>query len=307
MRGASIVNGAGVVIALAVSMAMALVDPPDREATASATDQAAPDTPTSLVDATGTEVPVRAYARIVSASTVADELVLELCDARRLVAVTALSAEGPDAHRFEGRETIASIDETERIVSLEPDLVLVHNVAEPRRVARLREAGLVVFDLGALEGVRSLETDIVQVATLCGARDRGQTYRDRWRGRLARVADGRAPSERALYLTIYGDRLYGGAEGTSYHDVIEAAGLADAASGRYEGWPQYAIEQVLELDPDLIVTRPEMGRRICRGALSTLRACRDDAIIELDETLLDDPGPGILDAAEALRDAVEAR
>ncbi|MBX3275349.1 MAG: ABC transporter substrate-binding protein [Sandaracinaceae bacterium] len=240
--------------------------------------------------------------RIASASTVADSLLLELCAPSRVVAVTARSAEGPRAHRFEGFPTIRALDDVEAIVALRPEVVVAHNVAEPGRVARLEGVGIRVLDLGSLEGRRTLGEDARAIGALCGAPDAGARWAAAFERRMGAIA-ARVPPERrrgALYLTIYGDRFMGGTDGTSYHDVLVAAGLVDLAAARFDGWPTYDVEQLLELDPETIVTRDGMSATLCaHDALRALRAC-PRGMIELDPELLDDPGPGMLDAAEAL-------
>lgn len=241
--------------------------------------------------------------RVASASTVADALLLELCAPSRVVAVTARSAEGRDAHRYEGIATIRALDDVEAIVTLRPDVLIAHNVADPARVARLRAAGVEVVDLGALEGRRSLGEDARAVGALCGAPAAGERWARAFERRMDAVAAD-VPADarpRALYLTVYGDRFMGGADGTSYHDVMVAAGLRDAAEDDFDGWPTYETEELLALDPDLLVTRAGMGRALCgHSTLRALRAC-PDGVVELDPELLDDPGPGMLEAAEALR------
>jgi len=90
--------------------------------------------------------------------------------------------------------------------------------------------------------------------------------------------------------------------------VLEHAGLRDgAAEAGFDGWPELTPEQVLAINPQYLVTRPGMGSVLCgRDALSALRACRrPHGVLEVDGMLLDDPGPTILEAAEALRAALE--
>lgn len=114
---------------------------------------------------------------------------------------------------------------------------------------------------------------------------------------------------RALYVSAYGDKLFGGTVGTTYQDIIEFAGLIDAAAGTYRNWPEYTPELLLGLDPDIVVTRRGMAQVLCRVAgLDRLRACsRPGAIVELDGFVLDDPGLGLLEATEALHAAVLGR
>jgi hypothetical protein len=126
------------------------------------------------------------------------------------------------------------------------------------------------------------------------------------------VAADIAPSarKRAVYVSAYGGQLFGGTVPSSYHDVLTAAGLLDIAAARFRDYPHYDPEQLLDLDPELIVTQPASVALICRvSGLGRLRACQDDGagIIGLDDAVLGDPGLGMLEAAEALRDHAYGR
>ncbi len=292
MTRTSLVNGLALGAAIAASVLAAPSGPAATRATPAARD-----------------APARAEARrIASASTVADALLFELCARERVVAITAQSGAGRDAHRFEGLPAIRSLDDVEAILGLHPDALVAHNVADPARVARLRAAGVRVLDLGPLEGRATLGDDARAIAALCGAGDAGERWARAFERRMDAVAgDVLAPRQRALYLNVYGDRFMGGTDGTSYHDVLVAAGLADAAAATHDGWPTYDVEELLALDPDLLVTRAGMGAAICaHSTLRGLRACRAGPI-ELGPDLLDDPGPGMLEAAEALHAAAFPR
>ena len=242
--------------------------------------------------------------RIVSASTVADQLLLALCERDRVAAFTALSVErAPDRHRYAGVPTIASLDDVEAIVAMSPEVVLASNVADARRVARLEEAGVKVIDLGVPSGFEALKHAIAEVAALCGDRGRGEALTRQLDLRVAAIADGVTNRRGALYAVVYGGRIYGGTTGTSYHDVIRFAGLRDVAADAFQDFPQYTTEQLLRLDPEIIVTRDGMREAICRQpGLEALRAC-PAGVIEIDATLLEDPGLGMIDAALLLREA----
>lgn len=302
MNRVDLSNAAAVVGALVLSMLAVGIRPGRGEAPApaAATEEA-------LVDATGTRLPPGDYRRIASATSIADRLLLELCDPTRILAVTATSAEGPRGYRYQGKAPIRSLDRLEALLELDPDVVVVSNVGDPRRVARLREAGLSVFDLGAPSSWASLQAMTLDLATLCGDRARGEEVWRRLDARARSIAPPMADEARpaAIYLATYGGRLYGGTTGSSYHDVIELAGLRDAAAKDYRGFPQYSVEQLLALDPPTIVTKEGQAAALCgRDELAPLTACRQDQVVEIEGTILDDPGLGILDAATALREAV---
>jgi len=251
-------------------------------------------------------VEVEEAHRIVSGSTVADALLMTLCAPERVIAVTSLSAEGRNAHRFAGLDTVRTLDDVEAIIALRPDVVLTHNVADPRRVERIRAAGPRVVDLGLLEGRASLGDDARVIGALCGAPEAGARWAAAFERRMAAVARDVPEASRrdAMYLSTYGDLFIGGTRGSSYHDVLEAGGLHDVAAADHEGWPTYALEELLGLNPEVIVTRTGMAEVLCgHPTLSRLRAC-PDAMVEVDGELLDDPGPGMLEAAETVRASV---
>ena len=104
-------------------------------------------------------------------------------------------------------------------------------------------------------------------------------------------------------MATYGETLFGGTVGTSYHDVLLAAGCRDAAQGHFTDWPQYGVEQVVSLAPEVIVTK--RGMTAALQALPGMHVLRHTRYIELDGAVLEDPGPRLLEAAELLRDALQ--
>ena len=272
-------------------------------------EEKAPDGTAALRDASGTLAPLRHYARIASASVVADHVLDALCEPERVVAVSTQSkANARLAFKHGGRRALDSPAELETILALRPDLLIINHFGDPRFAARLRAHGIVVFDLGEMHGLSTLLPNIRVIGRLIGAEERADELAATFQRRIDVVAHDVAPAQRrrALYLSAYGKQLFGGARGTSYHDVLVHAGLVDVAGERYEGWPALDAEQVLALDPDVLVTKRGMARALCGApGLGALRACSGAArIIELDPELADDPGLPMLDATEQLHDAV---
>ena len=262
----------------------------------------------ALLDAARTAIPLLPYRRIVSGSTVSDWLLVELCEPDRIRAVTQRSlASAPWRHRFADKSGLASLNNVEAILAMKPDLLLIDSFGDPSRVARLRERGLAVFDMGQMRGLATLWPTIERIGALCGRHERARRLAWRWRQTLAALAaSGPAARRRALYLSPYGSKLFGGTRGTGYHDLLHHGGLIDAAADRFSDFPEYSVEQILALDPDVIVTRSGTGAILCRmPGLGTLRACETpDAIIELPEFSIDDPGLGLLESIENLYWAV---
>ncbi|MDB4989342.1 MAG: hypothetical protein JWN04_4520 [Myxococcaceae bacterium] len=267
-----------------------------------------PDGRKALRDARGILVPLLDYRRIASGTLVADRVLVDLCEPDRVLAYSRAAEQTPSAHRYVGKPTLDTRDGVERVLALKPDLLIVSELVDASYLARLEERGIRVFALGPMQGISTLLPEIRALGLMIGAEARADQYARTLQQRLENVAREVPTGARArtLYLSIYGDKLFASAAATSYHDVIGYAGLSDAAAvAGLTGWPELTGERVLALDPEVLVTRTGMSPLLCRHpGLELLRPCRGQGrIIELDGALLDDPGPAMLEAAEALHAA----
>jgi iron complex transport system substrate-binding protein len=186
-------------------------------------------------------------------------------------------------------------------LALKPDLVVVSGGVTPA-VTRLHDAGITVFMLGDLTGWTQCAKIIVDFGRLLCVEERAARLLARHEARLAAVAaQALAVRPRALWVAVIGDRLYGGTIGTSYHDLLIRAGCSDVAAGRYTAWPEYSFEDVLMLNPEIIVTATGQGDVLRRRSGADRLHGR---IIELPEAVAGDPGLGLVDAVEQLHAAL---
>lgn len=302
------------VIALALSVAaMATAHqqapnlPTQREAPAPSTRGAA---------AMTVAVPDGGFRRVVSVNLVADGILAEIAEPSRVMATTSwIDPPHPRAHILAGRPRIDTLDEIERILTLRPDLVLVATPHDPARARRLQAEGITVVGLSAGAAREDLDADITTVATLLGAPARGEALRaslDRRRAALRALSSTSRPTDkpRALFVSAISGATWGGALGTSYHDILDAAGLRDVATeAGLRGWPQLRAEHLLAWDPDVIAGEEGLRVSLCASqTLGQLRACREEgAILELPPRVVNDPGPARIEAAERLAEALRAR
>lgn len=260
---------------------------------------------TEIVDARGASVPVAPYQRIVSLSTISDHVLLRLVEPERLVSITDYTSRHPVAWQFGERPTVASSGALESVISLQPDLVVVTLYADEAYLARLRECGIQVFDLGDMRGIETTRASIRALGALLDVRPRADALQRSYDRELAALK-ARTPESELLpgiYLSVYGDTFFGATANTSYADTLRLGGVRDIAAERgFVDWPQYTAEQLLELDPPLIVTLEGMGQVIrSHSLLSTLSACGPDGrIVELDGAYNSDAGLGIVEAAHQL-------
>ena len=263
-----------------------------------------------LVDASGFAIPLRPYVRVAGASALADTLLLALTEPERIDALSSYGREHSEApHLYGARFPIVSLDQLEILIERRVDLIVMNDMRSEARLARARESGIQLFNLGEMRGLSTLLPNIAAVAALVGAPERGRAYADKLVRRMKMVSADIPIARRkhALYVSAYANQLLGGAVGTSYHDVLVHAGLIDVTDGEYSGWPQYDPEQLVALDPELIIANEGTAKGLCLvGGLQQLRACQHGGagVLSRPTALLGDPGPRMLEAAEALRTMV---
>lgn len=260
-------------------------------------------------DARGRSIPVRAYRRIASLDPVADHLLLRLVAPDRLVAVTRYTRERhPEGYRFGGRPTLSSSADLEGLLSLRPDLVVVSRFADEAYMSRLREEGVVVAGLGEPTGVSATVRSIRTLAAILDVPERGRRLENVFVRELVGLEHGLKGRHRPLgmYLGVFGDSLFGGTEGSNHADVLRYGGIRDAAARHgHRRWPKYGPEEVLAIDPPVIVTGDGMTRAICDHAiLRRLQACHTGRVVELPPERNVDSGLGLVEAAQALQTLV---
>lgn len=307
-HGRPLVNTMVLLAALATAVGLASAHMHRHRSTSLSATRASP----ALRDATGHRVAVAEYRRIASASTVADAILREIVANDCIVAVSAHTRRNaPGRWRYEAWPGIESLRDLEAIVALKPDLVLTSHLNQPRLVERLRSAEITVFDLGPIRGAAALRHSIRALARLLGVPARGEWLVRRFDRRFARVAAGVEPQKRVwgMYLGLHAGELYGGAQGTSFYDVLQAAGVRDVATrAGYRLWPTYSGEDLLRLDPPWIVTNQGSEPLVCRHpSMDKLTACRSGQVRGVPRGLLSAAGLDMVDAAEAVHDAVYAR
>jgi iron complex transport system substrate-binding protein len=207
--------------------------------------------------------------------------------------------------------------DTEAIVRLHPDLVIVHAGPHtvPQQLAGMKIRTALV-DRGNLAGVYSSTRIIGQAA---GVPDRAASLVATIQRRLETIRESGSRLTRRRVLLIVGrepgtlTNLIGAGPGSFLHDVIAAAGgvnvLGDKGLPEY---PQISMESVIRLAPDVIVDAGDMGdsveehrRRqpfterlwreqpnVAAGRRGDVHAVTSDAFVV--------PGPRVVDAAGQL-------
>ena len=197
----------------------------------------------------------------------------------------------------------------EQIIALEPQVVIMAKMAQTEeQVAALEEAGIrvVVSDAQDIEGVY---TTIRLIGALVGRNDEAEVMVADMQSAFADIAAKSENTGKTVYFEVsplqWG--LWTAGKGTFMDELATLCGLTNAFAD-VEGWAEISEEQVLERDPDYIVTismyygeGPTPVEEIkSRAGWDALKAVQNDAIFNADSNEVSRPGPRLKDAAEAL-------
>lgn len=197
----------------------------------------------------------------------------------------------------------------EQIIALEPQVVVMAKMAQTEeQVAALEKAGIrvVVSDAQDIEGVY---TAIRLIGALVGRNDEAEAMVADMQSAFADIAAKSGNTGKTVYFEVsplqWG--LWTAGKGTFMDELATMCGLTNAFAD-VEGWAEISEEQVLERDPDYIVTismyygeGPTPVEEIkSRAGWDALKAVQNDAIFNADSNEVSRPGPRLKDAAEAL-------
>jgi len=191
--------------------------------------------------------------RIIGLTPALTEILFDLDLDGRIVGATTWADHPPQAARLPRVGSYISPN-VERIVVLNPDLVLADREGNPPRVVeRLEQAGLPVFVTRSDDPVR-LPEQIARVGMVCGRAERGRVLAEELRSRIhaatARLTE--TPPVRALM--VMGNRPLICAGPETLHGkllvMLRADNLAQNAPGH---WPKLSLEYVIQARPEVIV------------------------------------------------------
>ena len=201
----------------------------------------------------------------------------------------------------------------EQIIALEPQVLLMSTMAQTEeQIAQLEEAGIkvVVSDAQDIEGVY---TAVEMIGKLMGKEKEAEQVIVSMQAAFADLSNSTAGRGKTVYFEVspleYG--LWTAGSGTFMNEIAEMLGMKNIFDD-VQGWAEISEEQVIERNPDYIVTitmyfgegpTPEeeiMGRT----GWENVTAVKNGAILNLQNNELSRPTPRLKDGAILLNNFV---
>ena len=272
--------------------------------------------PITLTDMAGREITLESPATRVVALTAADCEILYAIGAGDTLVGRGEYCDYPA--EVSAVPSVQSGMETnlEQIIALKPQVLFMSTMAQTEeQVASLEAAGIkvVVSDAQNIEGVY---TAIALIGALTGKSAEAQSVIDGMKNTFAALSARASELEgKSVYFEVsplqYG--LWTAGSGTFMDEISNMLGLKNIFAD-LSGWAEISEEQVLERNPDIIVTvamyfgegpKP-VDEILSRTGWQDVAAVKNGDILNLANNELSRPGPRLAEGAQALFDFVLA-
>jgi iron complex transport system substrate-binding protein len=196
----------------------------------------------------------------------------------------------------------------EKILALDPDLVLIAHGTPIEVIDSLDAMGLTVFCLHTT-GLDDLLNDIQTVGEVTDSETEAETLTSELAARIEAVTSETEGLEleeilRVFYF-IWNDPIFSVGSGTFEDGLIEAAGGVNICHNS-TGYPIISVEEVVARNPEVIIAPSGHGEgadflydwAMNSTALNTTDARQNGRVYKVDQDLVQRPGPRLVDGLE---------
>ncbi len=217
-------------------------------------------------------------------------------------------------------EEVASVTEiqsggefnVEQVIALEPDVVIMTKMAhDPDVVDQLEQNNIpvIVTDAQTLEDTYNC---ITLLGTVAGKAAEAEAVIADMKARIDAVAAKVESSGKTVYFETtpleYGYGLWSAAKGNFMDEIGTICGLTNIFADLEEAWPMVSEEDVIQKNPDYIITIDSSGMGdldaagviLAREAWQDITAVKEGHVLIVGNDAFTRPGPRLADAVEML-------
>ena len=244
--------------------------------------------------------------RIVALAPSVTEIIYALGQEDRLVGVTQYSDYPEAAKQLAKVGSYVNLD-LERIITLTPDLCIGVKDGNPKDVVdRLDDLKVPVFVVNP-RNLSSVMQTLTAIGDLLDVKERADAIVSSMQARIAKIEEtvSRADTQPGVFFQIGISPIVSVGTQTFIHELIVKAGGRNLAAGSV-AYPRYSREQVLGMQPDVIVITSMARYAIFQQVKkeweqwSEIPAVKQNRIFMQDSNLFDRPTPRLVDGLELL-------
>lgn len=263
----------------------------------------------SIIDDFGREVILeKAPERIISLTPSNTEILYALGLGEKIVGVSTFDDYPAEVLEIEKVGDFNG-NNLERIIELEPDLVVIYGEGNEEENLRLEEAGInyAAFEPESIEAV--IET-IEKIGRLTGKVDEAKTVTEEMNEQMNEILSKiEGVESRRVFYEIWHEPLMAAGPGSFMDELMTLAGGENIAKDADVEYPQFDLEQLIELNPEVYLTSIDLPEKTVESISARPGYENIDAIINnevhlLDPNVVSRPGPRIIQALELVAKAI---
>ncbi len=200
----------------------------------------------------------------------------------------------------------------EKIVELNPDLVLVYGAGNEEDNKVLKDAGIKV--LGFMpETIDAVINDIETVGKATGKNKEAAELVEAMNNKKNEILEKvKGQEEVKVFYEIWHDPLMAAGKGSFMDELITLAGGKNIAEDAEGAYPQYDLEQLVERDPEVYLSSKDMPDKTVesikvRPGYEDISAIKNDRVYVFEgneANVVSRPGPRIIEALEVVAKAI---
>ena len=238
--------------------------------------------------------------RIISLAPSNTEILFALGLGERIVGVTDYCDYPPEALNKTKVGGYANPD-VEKIVALNPDLILVAHGTPMDIINSMAGLGLTVFGIKTTD-LDDLLEDIRRIAEITDKEVEAQALSSEMETRIQAVTNQTDELEQRprVFYIVWHDPLWTAGSGTFIHELIEKGGGVNICQN-ITGYTTISIEEVLACDPEIIITSSWPGVyewAMNSTELEVTAARQSGSVYTCDDNLVQRPGPRLVEGLE---------
>ena len=267
--------------------------------------------PYTVVDDRGLEVTFDAVPEtIVSLQPSNTEILFSLGVGDKIVGATDFDFYPAEAQEIERVSDTTTLN-AERIVELNPDVVVAYIIGEKAQIDQLEAAGIKVFVIESATSFDDVYSDIVQLSEVMGIEETGEKVVADVQAQIASVEEKVATVEtkkKVYYEISPSPDIWTSGGGTFQQEILTAAGVENVFEEQ-SGWLSVTDEDVIALNPEAIITTANylddaVGELLSRSGWDTVQAVINKEVYLIDGEVMTRPATRIGEAVELVSKTV---
>ncbi|MBM7583832.1 iron complex transport system substrate-binding protein [Bacillus pakistanensis] len=216
------------------------------------------------------------------------------------------------------KEKIGGMDfNLEKIISLNPDLVLAHGSSahnSTEGLQQLRDSGIKVIIVNDAKSFEEVYNSIEMVGKATGEVKKSKEIISDMKGKIANIKEKAAEITEDEMKTVYVEvspapEMFTTGKNTFMNEMLEIIN-ANNMAGNLDGWVKIDQEAIIKKNPDVIITtygyytEDPAGQVLSRDGWKDINAVKNKQVFDVHSEIVTRSGPRLAEGVEELANAI---